>query len=316
MIALTITLGLAVYLFGPDAFSRFLLDFSVPRRAITLTRSEEVYRAVIWSGTSLTIALIWAWAFGTVGRVFSSKQIQTCFSGLYSEQFFRENRQDWFASLHAVMWMNWCILWRLYVAVFALSMILYAMIHFYAKMRHKISGPGLCPRTSRRLLAAIVLPRIAPWHLLLSRILLYEDELSIHIDVLTKMDILYQGQLADKMLAADGSLVSVTLADPRRFNREQYLEDKKNRAAKDSADYWKRIPTNIFVIMVSEVHTINLRYKPDAMASLKDKGRAGKRGDLDIQLDAIGEALKVLRKAHKEMGPKVFIDSTISESDH
>ena len=81
-------------------------------------------------------------------------------------------------------------------------------------------------------------------------------------DVLTKSDKLYQGELSDKVLAADGSLVSITLTDPRRFDRLAYLQAKGSSPKPSSQDFWKPIPTNMFLVLASDINTINLRYVP------------------------------------------------------
>ena len=46
-------------------------------------------------------------------------------------------------------------------------------------------------------------------------------------DVLTKGDVLYDGRVVDKMLTSDGALATLTLGDPRRFRREEYLVAKR-----------------------------------------------------------------------------------------
>lgn len=217
---------------------------------------------------------------------------ENIFAGVYSEQFFRENQDKWFRSLSAVAWMNWCLLWRLYALVLLLSLALCIAIHFYASLRHLLAGDGWHLRYARNTLAAIILPRIAPWHLLLSRIYLREDDVNIHLDVLTKMNILYEGRFEEKALAADGTLISLTLAEPKRFRREDYTEDKRKGLTPDPASYWKKIPNNIFVLMGSDIHSINIRYVP-GVAALK---RRPQSQDLTEQLQALRRAVDSLKK--------------------
>jgi len=152
MLALAITTAFALYVLGPDAFSRFVLDFSVPRRAVTLTKSEEIYRAVAWGGISLYLAYQWERWSGTIDRVWRWDQLRIVFAGIYSEQFFRENQDKWFQSLDAFWWMNWCLLWRLYCVVLLLSVTLCLLIHWYAALRFRFRGDrwsALCTQSSR-----------------------------------------------------------------------------------------------------------------------------------------------------------------------
>jgi len=297
VLALSLTFVFALYILGPDAFSRFILDFSVPRRSVTLTKSEEVYRAVTWGGVALAGAYFWERWSGCISRVWSWGELRTFFAGINSEQFFRENQDKWFESLHAVAWMNFCLLWRLYAVVLILSVILCISIHYYATIRHFLAGDSLHLRISRSVLAAIILPRIAPWHLLLSRIYVREKDVQIHLDVLTKMDILYQGRFEAKSLAADGTLVSLTLGEPKRFRREEYSDEKAKGTKPDAATFWKAIPNNIFVLMGSDIHSINIRYVP-IVAALKRRPRSS---DLAEQLEALRKAVEQLKASQPNL---------------
>jgi hypothetical protein len=48
--------------------------------------------------------------------------IETVFSGLYSDKFFEANQPAFFSSLHAFDWMNFSVLWRLYLLVIAIGL--------------------------------------------------------------------------------------------------------------------------------------------------------------------------------------------------
>lgn len=286
MLALAVTLFFALYILGPDAFSRFILGFSIPRRAVTLTKSEEIYRAVIWSGTGFTLSVCWLKWTGSIQALWQSESVKQFFAGIYSEQYFRDHQSGWFDALRSVFWLNVALLWRLYLVVGILSLILTALIHYYGTIRHALRhAPWL-----REILAAVVPPRIAHWHLLLSPILLRNRDLQIHLDILTNSDKLYQGRFADKMLAADGSLLSITLADPKRFRRDEFLEAKKLNKTTEPDAFWRPIPTNMFLIMASTVQTINVRYLP------KD-GRALKLTSAEMQTlyDDLSKAVKAFK---------------------
>jgi hypothetical protein len=108
----------------------------------------------------------------------------------------------------------------------------------------------------------IVVPRVSEWHLLLSKMLLHSEALDLQIDVLTKSGIMYQGRFADKVLAPDGSLVSITLDQPRRFRRDEFIEERKKDPTVTSENFWREIPGNIFVILVADVSSLNFRYTP------------------------------------------------------
>jgi hypothetical protein len=93
-----------------------------------------------------------------------------------------------------------------------------------------------------------------------------ESQLERIVDATT--GILYQGRFVDKTISTDGSLVSLTLSSPRRFQRDEYIEAKRANEAKDSErkdqqfsanKFWKPIPTNMFIILAADIGTLNLR---------------------------------------------------------
>ena len=299
MIAVAVSLFFALYVVGPDAFSRVILGFTVPRRTVQLSKGEEVSRALVWSVATVGAAYFWARADGSLARTWNPALVRAWFSGIYSEAFFRANGDLWFASLRAIFDLNRCLLIRTYAVVLLLSVVLSVLTHFYGVIRDAL------PRWNwlRKTFAAVVLPRVAQWHLVLSKLLLGDRSLSIHIDILTKSDKLYQGAFADKALAGDGSLVSITLANPKRFDRPAYQRAKDRDPDAKSEAFWKEIPTNMFLIMGSEIHTINLRYLPRNL-----RVRPLKRGSPDLTdlLRTIGEQVKAAQKQAADL-PKVTV---------
>lgn len=261
MLALVLTFLIAVYILGPDLISRWVLGFVVPRKNIVQTKSEEVTRAVLWAIVPLLIAYYWAAYFGKLHLCAGWSEVQTCFSGIYSETFFNQHRSEFFRALSATAWLNWCILWRLYLLVLIGSVALNLIISNYGYIRHKL-GKGKWLRSS---LAFIVLPRISEWHVLLSGILLPSKQLRIYVDVLTKSGLMYRGILEDKTLTSDGTLLNIILAEPMRFKREQFQNERKNNPDVKAEDYWKEIPGNVFVLLTTDITSLNLRYTQTTM---------------------------------------------------
>lgn len=264
MIALVVSLLVAVYVLGPDLVSRWILGFVAPRKNLAQTRSEEVARGVLWSIIPLAIA----WALRHVGPLSlapnSRVDLQTFFSGLYSESFFDQHRQDFFASANSFTQLNACVAARLYMVVIVGSLTVNFLIGKYGVMREWLTSHH---RFSwlRAALSTIILPRVSEWHVTLSPMLLASQDMNIEVDVLTKTGNLYQGALRDKMLAPDGGLQSLTLGTPKRFQREKYLDVQKNKPDTKPADFWKPIPGNLFVIMGSDITTLNVRHIPSTV---------------------------------------------------
>ena len=269
MIALVSTFLVAAYILGPDLFSRWMLGFVVQRRNIAQSKSEEITRGVLWA----IIPLYLAWTLRHIGPFslpFNSKiDLQVFFSGLYSDLYFKDHQQEFFLAAGSFIRLNVCVLLRLYTVIFASGLLLNFLIRRYGWIRHFLASKtkgsrtlALCSRNILALLSTVVLPRISEWHVTLSPILLPAKEMNIGVDVLTKSGILYAGALEDKVIGPDGNLQTLTLREPKRFRREEYLEDKKNQLNPKPESYWKAIPGNLFVIMASDITTLNVRHLP------------------------------------------------------
>ena len=263
MIALVATLLLAAYALGPDLLSRWILGFVVPRKSLILSKSEEITRGILWSlGPACT-----AWSLRHIGPFsFPSNakiDLQTFFSSLYSESFFNQHSSEFFASAASFWQLNVCLCIRMYLIVLIASSIVNVLILQYGRMRKFLEKrtSWYC-KVARWILATFVLPRIAEWHLILSPVLLHSRKMSIEIDILAKNGILYAGGLADKMLGPSGDLQSVTLAKARRFKRDEYLKAKEIDPHTIADGFWTNIPGEMFVVVASEISTINVRHIP------------------------------------------------------
>jgi hypothetical protein len=255
VLALVVSSLVAVYLFGPDLISRWILGFVVPRKNLVQSKGEEITRAVLWAALPLAVAIIWAVGTGALSKCGHTVDLETVFSGLYSEKFFQDHHCAFFISLRSFFWMNLCLLLRLYILVIGFSLLLNITIHYYSRLRNWLKYPWM-----KTLLATIVLPRVSEWHVLLSNMLLPSKDLTLNADVLTTSDVLYQGRVQDKMLNPDGSLHSITLANPRRFLREQYQKEKDQSPKTKADNFWRDIPGNLFIVMGSDITNLNLRY--------------------------------------------------------
>jgi hypothetical protein len=261
VLALVFTTLFALYVIGPDLAARWVLGFIVPRRSVVQSRSEEVSRALLWAAIPLTVSYLWARYMGHLLQTGNLSDVETFFSGIYSEAFFSAHRELWFHAAKAVLWLNICLLWRLYCLVLVASVAFLFIIHYYGRIRERLKNqPWIL-----RFLSALVLPRVSEWHVMLSEMLLPSKNVHIHVDILAKSGIIYRGRLASKSLNADGSLSSITLEQPERFRRDAYLEAMRDNQGTPPATFWKSIPGNMFVLLGSEISSLNLRYTPTSL---------------------------------------------------
>lgn len=266
-----------------------MLDFVVPRKNLAQSKGEEILRGILWS----IIPLWLAWLVRHVGpyslQPNAKLDLQLFFSGIESDSFFNTNRAAFFAAADSFWQLNICIALRLYVIVIALALLINLLITYYGRLR-----AWLDPRKNpwsilKWILGIIVLPRISEWHVILSTVLLPSRNMTIEADVLTKSGILYKGRLSDKVLAPSGDLQSITLDTPKRFKREQYLDAVKAGNKPNAEDFWKEIPGNIFVIIASDIASLNVIYIPAVREFSKrfaDIQEALKQ--LNVRITAIG----------------------------
>ena len=254
MLALLVSFLIAVYLLGPNLIARWAADLVVFRKTRAESHAEEVARSIIGAAVPLLIAFLWARWSGALARVGSRADLETVFSALQSDNYFQSHHEQFFQSLHAFFWMNFCILWRLYLLV-----VIFSLVRIVIVLNYNSIWRRLRKRWMRTLLATIV-PRISEWDLLFSDMLLPEGSFRIMADVLTKSGGLYQGAVQDRMLNPDGTLLSITLANPRRFERAEFRKAKEEDLATETEEFWFNIPGNLFIVMASDIANLNLRY--------------------------------------------------------
>jgi hypothetical protein len=254
LLALLVSFLIAVYLLGPNLIARWAADLVVFRKTRIESHAEEVARSIISAAIPLLAAITWARYTGALWSAGNQTDVEIVFSSLQSDNFFQSHHAQFFTSLYKFFWMNYAILWRLYLIV-----LIACAVRIFVVLNYNRIWRSLHKRWMRTLLATIV-PRISEWDLLFSDMLLPEGSFRIMADVLTKSGGLYQGAIQDRMLNADGSLQSITLANPRRFERAEFHKAKAEDIETVSDEFWFNIPGNLFIVMASDIANLNLRY--------------------------------------------------------
>ena len=254
MLALLVSFLIAVYLLGPNLIARWAADLVVFRKTRAESHAEEVARSIIAAAIPLVLAVAWARWAGSLWRSGTQADVETVFSALQSDSFFQQHHAQFFTSLYAFFWMNYAILWRLYLIV-----LIACAVRVVIVLKYNLIWRRLHRRWMRTLLATIV-PRISEWDLLFSDMLLPEGTFRLMADVLTKTGGLYQGTVQDRMLNNDGSLASITLANPRRFERAEFRKAKSEDLETVPDEFWFNVPGNLFIVMASDIANLNLRY--------------------------------------------------------
>ena len=256
MLALVLTLILALYILGPDVFSRLIIGSFAPARTRNRNRSEEIARAIVVSAVPITFVYVIAhYGFGRFSNI---SVLKNFLLGLYGDKSLEDHSDAFFTAAETIIRVNAVFLLAVYAVVLLWSLQLGYLIKNYGRYLRNLDKQ---PKR-RDLLTWLVRPWVAEWHLKLSDTLLPKKSDYIRLDVLTKLNILYRGTLAEHHLDGDGALVSVTLTNAKKFKREELLADRAAAPGKlvNTALYWSPIEARSFVIMASEIVTLNLNY--------------------------------------------------------
>ena len=257
MLAVSLTFLAAAFILGPELLSRWVLGIVVPQRSLSQNRGEQVTRAILWALVPLVIVVLWVRARHVLGMWGGWADVEVAASGLYSGTYFDAHRTEFYRSLVAVCGMAWSLLWRLYfIVILAALAIDWAILH-YRWLRNALKA-----RWAKTMLATLILPRVSEWYVLLSDMLLPTEDVMLEVDVLTQGGTLYQGGVQDRMIGPDGSLLSITLADPRRFLRDEFHRERAEDVNAPADYFWRRIPGKLFVILGSDIASVNVRYTP------------------------------------------------------
>lgn len=257
MLALTVSLTLALYVLGPDVVLRLVVSFFAPAKAKSSNRTEEIARASMLSLILLTV--VYSAAHFGFHRFYNTAVLKDFLLGLYGDSSLEKHSDAFYAAATTVVRINLVfLLLPIYGFVLLWSIALGLIIRKYGRLSRWAEKH---PKT-RAVLAFLVRPWVAEWHLKLSGTLLPKPTDYIQADILTKINILFRGTLIEPHLGADGGLVSLTLASPRKFKREELLLDRAAEPGTklDSSLYWSEIVAQSFIIMASEIVTLNLNY--------------------------------------------------------
>jgi hypothetical protein len=273
VLTLLITVLATAYFVVPELLSRFTLNFFFVRKSLNVSKSEELVRATFWASVPLAIAW-WMRRLPPFGMPDHGREsAKVVFSALYSEKAFSDAPQDFFHAITIFARANLCLLARAYFFVIVGSLLLGWATSKFGRVRTRFKRF----RRTSKLLHWLILPRTSEWHLALSTMLLTDPkQYSIEVDVMTGNGILYRGAVQEKSIGADGALQTLILSSPERFLRPEFskdrtayeeLADKSGRKKPDPNTYWRKIPGELFLLVGSDIKSVNVRHV-NTMASV------------------------------------------------
>lgn len=259
MLAFVLTLVVAIYILGPDLFFRWLVGLFAPARVQTRSRSEEISKALF--GSLIPFVISYLILFLLFHRLRDYSMLKVFFSGVYSQKYFDQNSEVFFRSIKPVSVANARLTSLIYGFEFIWACVVIILMRNCGRIVRGFEKHKRLQRV-RNVVLYLVRPWTSEWHMKLSGILLERKSQFIQVDVMTKLDVLYRGKLVGYDLAADGSLVSLTLENAKKFKRQELLAARVKTPSKkiNTASFWTPIEGRIFMLMSNEVVSLNLNY--------------------------------------------------------
>lgn len=261
MIALIVSYFIVAYLLIPRALFKTIVSFVLPQELkFQRSRTEEITFSIWVSIIPLCLAILWQFYRYGPPSPQGWFDFQEVVSSAYSEGIFDKNPAlAWdsvgrLAADHGYFLVPYYGLVAVEAALFAL------LVDNYGAWKRKC-------RIYEWFVERSLIRAISEWDLLLTPFNFpHNEQRAVEVDLLTEDDHLYQGEVLDYFVDADGKLAGVMLIDAQRFDRVGYLRDKEKEPTTKPEEYWKKIPSAgagtkpTFFIAGPKVLTLNIRY--------------------------------------------------------
>jgi hypothetical protein len=303
MIALTASLFVLFYLLVPAGIFRFATSLAVPLKKFHKSKAQEFSFAVaacflpFW----LTMSLAWSVATRPFPTDESAQQrrqaYRTVFSALYSDKVFETTAANYtlWPAVNSVLRRQTRFLSWYYVLVCAEAAGFCWLAGRYGRFRTH--------RFYNFFAEHLLLPGISEWHVMLTDFATPTDTpREIEVDILSSENVLYQGQVSDYFLNAEGELSGILLSRARRFDRDAYLAHRnadleaakasgassiEHRFAKDKEEYWSTIPgADLFYVPKEKISNLNVRHVTPAVEAAA-KARLEDRGIKEVTIEEV-----------------------------
>lgn len=270
MIALVASALLGLYIFVPYIAFHRLCSLFIRLKKFQRTKTDEIVFGVVVAGLPFVLTLILSSHGWINGRCvpfpmadFHEQKVgdyQTVFAAAYSESFFKEHAAEVWGALGRVSERQANFLTWNYLLLLGEVIGFVLLTSSYGRLRHFKSYELFASR--------LLLPAVSEWHVLLTDFNFPPGEhRSVEVDVMTRDNILYRGDVADHFLGSAGELSGLLLKDAQRFQRDKLTDDRKAGKTKDAADYWKVIEGGgNFYLPSDNVASLNIRYPLPALA--------------------------------------------------
>jgi hypothetical protein len=281
LIALAVSAMFFLYVLVPHSLLTFIFGKFVPLHAFVRTKIEGVHEGIVTIVIAFFVVLFFVWfvppfnahPFGPVGTAIERRDdYKLVAAGLQSDKIANSDC-FWHALTRSTRRQGRLLSWY-YVVIILWALVLGLCVRQYGKLKRL--------QTYTWLTDHFLLPNVSQWHVLLTPFTQADKKTRITADILCG-GTLYKGLVQKHYLDKDGRLTGILLSGPMRFDRESYLQKKKETGDADRSGFWRDIPSSGgFYVHAEGIQNINLNYTSE-----------------DKMLDFLGKALgkRVLRPA-------------------
>lgn len=257
MIALIASALLGLYIFFPYIFFQRLSALFIRLKKFQRTKTEEIVAGVFVAGLPFAVTFFLFWA-GWIGGIDSHAQTvadyHVVFDAAYSDHYLADHEQaSWDAVARVYHRQANFLAWNYFFLSLEIAGFI-VLIHYYWYLKRN--------SLYRWFAAHVLLPAVSEWHILLTDFNFPpREKRGVKVDVMSKDDILYRGDVTQYFLDSSGELSGLLLKNHERFQYEKLKEERKHGIAKDTEKYWKAIPGGgNFYLPGSNIASINIRY--------------------------------------------------------
>lgn len=262
MTALFLSFVFLAYVVIPGTLFRRLFNLFVPLRRFQWTRTEELTTSVVTIVPPLIFAYLlvhFSYWFGhhPLDLLDSVAQKWTDYkdvlSASYSEKYFTENRQAILQALERITRRQLHFISWFYLGTALEAIIAGLLTRYYGNLRQW--------RMLGRVIEKFVLPGLSEWHVMFTPFTFSRrPERVVQVDALMTDGNLYQGEVGDFHVDANGCLTGFLLKKARRFLRAEYKDDRKEGKTVTKEKYWRTIPGDSLYLLADKISNLNLSY--------------------------------------------------------
>jgi hypothetical protein len=344
MTALVATIAVVLYLLIPNFLFRGLFSCFIPVKQFERTTTQELSFAFLATLVPFLCGLCLICYLHPV----PGTDYETIFSGLHSTEYYATNVSIFWPAAIKVIIQNGLLLSFFYLFVIIEAFVLGALAKSYARFKYSVDAAksemeemrlemGRADKNHEgmkaedrevkmesakkkyqsrnfwfqiyeKLVVMLVFPSISEFYLLFTTFLHPEKDV-VAIDILTDEDHLYRGTVGNFFTDKDGRLTGIFLDNTERFDRADYLEDKKGKTLKPRNAYWKSVSGAKFYFPADKILNLNVAYlskasleKREETKIQKEKVKAGVLKEIGLNINVSVEPKPTAPPADKTDG--------------